>query len=155
MAYWRMQLHPAAPGEATRHAVECLGAGFVGLDFAADVGDLTQASKDKLPEGQRDYLLFANEMTEGDQVLVIVHHYPFALARVASPYNYVRRVCPELGIWFRHFRRVDGVRFYPDFVTNAQKWEQLTMTDTISPLRDPGSLSYRLIERWAGHPTMR
>lgn len=77
MTYWRMQLHPSEPGEATRHAVESLAAGFVGLDVAADVGDLSRASKDQLPEAQRDYALFASEMAEGDQVLIIVHHFPF------------------------------------------------------------------------------
>jgi hypothetical protein len=150
MTHWRMQLHPGKPGEAMRHAVESLAAGFVGLDFETDPGDLTRASTAQLPEAGKDYGLFAREMAEGDEVLIIVHHFPFALTRVTGPYNYVRHVCPELGIWFRHFRRVDKTRFYADLVTNAQKWEQLTMTDTISPLRDPGSLSYRWIESWKG-----
>lgn len=148
MAYWRMQLHPGKPAEAMQYAVESLAAGFVGLDFEADVGDLTRVAKDRLQEGERDFVLFANEMAEGDHVLIIVHHFPFALARVVGQYNYIRTVCPELGIWFRHFRRVADVRYHADLTTNVQKWEQLKMTDTISPLRDPGSKSYVLIERW-------
>jgi hypothetical protein len=31
MAHWRMQLHPADAGSSTRHAVESLAAGFIGL----------------------------------------------------------------------------------------------------------------------------
>ena len=150
MAYWRMQLHPSEPGEAIRHAVTSLAAHFIGLDFASDVGDLSRVSPASLPEGQRDYLAFATQMTEGDRVLIIVHHFPFALCRVAGGYNYVREVCPELGIWFRHFRRVDDVRFYGDFVTNAQPWEHIRMTDAISPLHDQAGVSYKLIQRWMG-----
>lgn len=157
MAYWRMQLHPSQPGEAIQHAVTSLAARFIGLDFGSDpgptpasgdVGDLSRVSAASLPEGQRDYLAFATQMREGDRVLIIVHHFPFALCRVAGGYNYVREVCPELGIWFRHFRRVDDVRFYGDLVTNVRSWDQIRMTDAISPLHDPGSASYKLIERW-------
>ena len=146
--YWRMQLHPAEPGEALRHTVESLAAGYIGLDFASEVGDLLAATQQSLPENQRDYWAFAHEMAPGDRVLVIAHHFPFALVRVAGPYNYIRVIAPELGVWFRHFRRVEDVWYYGDFVTNAQSAERLTMTDTISPLRDPASLSYRLVERW-------
>ena len=55
---------------------------------------------------------------------------------------------PRIGVWFRHFRRVKDVRYYGDLKTNAHNWERITMTDTISPLRDEGSLSYRLINEW-------
>jgi hypothetical protein len=87
-------------------------------------------------------------MAVADRVLIITHHFPFALVRVAGPYNYIRVKAPELGVWFRHFRKVDDVWYYGDLVTDAHGWERLTMTDTISPLRDPGSLSYQLIDRW-------
>jgi hypothetical protein len=106
--------------------------------------------QDALPENQTDYWGFANEMKEGDCVLIIAHHYPFALTTVSGPYNYIRERVPELGIWFRHFRAVDDVRYYADYFTNVRAWEPLTMTDTISPLRDPGSKSYQLIEEWRG-----
>jgi hypothetical protein len=157
MPYWRMQLHPGDASKAMRYAVESLAAGFIGLDFGAapgpspaadDMGDLLKVNAASLPEGQRDYLGFATQMKEGDHVLIIVHHFPFALCRVAGGYNYIREVCPELSIWFRHFRRVDEVRYHGDLTTNVQKWEQIKMTDTISPLHDPGSKSYVLIERW-------
>ena len=148
MAYWRMQLHPNAPGHAIGHCVNSLAAGYIGLDFADDTGDLMTTVQSALPEKQRDYWAFAHEMAEGDKVLIMAHHFPFALATVAGPYNFIRHPVPELGVWFRHFRKVDDVRYYADFITNAKLWETITMTDTISPLRDPHSLSCQLIERW-------
>ena len=81
-------------------------------------------------------------------MLLFTHHFPFALARVAGPYNYIRSRAPEIGVWFRHFRRVDSIQYYGDFVTNARTWERLTMTATITPLRDEGSASYQLIRGW-------
>jgi hypothetical protein len=148
MTYWRMQVHPARPALAVKHTVESLAAGYIGLDFAEGVGDLFATEQSELPNNQKDYWAFAHEMTSGDRVLIIAHHFPVALVRVAGDYNYIRRTAPELGVWFRHFRKVDDIRYYADFKTNAQAWDNLTMTDTISPLRDPASRSYRLIEEW-------
>ena len=108
-------------------------------------------AKDTLSKKQLDYWAFAHEMKEGDPVLVIAHHFPLALVQVSGPYNYIRRIAPEIGVWFRHFRSVKDVRYYADFKTNAKEWPKITMTDTISPLRDPETLSYRLIEEWL-HP---
>lgn len=90
-------------------------------------------------------------MQEGNTVLVIVHHFPLALATIDGPYNYIRFPVSEIGVWFRHFRRVRSISYYSDWVTNAANWESLTMTDTISPLRDPASKSYTLISRWNAH----
>ena len=149
MTHWRMQLHPSESGEAVRHCVESLAAGYIGLDFATDVGDLLTVERNSLPERQRDYWAFAHEMNEGDKVIIMAHHFPFALATVDGPYNFIRHAVPELGVWFCHFRKVKDVRYYADFVTNARTWESITMTDTISPLRDTQSLSYQLIERWS------
>ena len=148
MTYWRMQLHPAQPGEALQHAVENLAAGYIGLDFAEDVGDLTRITQSALPENQRDYWAFAHEMNIGDRVLIIVHQFPFAIVRVDGDYNYIRARTPEMRVWFRHFRRVNEVRYYGDLVTNAHMWESITMTDTISPLRRSDSRSFQLIESW-------
>lgn len=148
MTYWRMQLHPDEPGEALAHAVESLAAGYIGLDFGYDAGDLMKTTQAALPAGQKDYWSFAHEMAVGDRVLVVVHHFPFALALVAGKYNYIRSISPEIGVWFRHFRRVDDIRYYGDLTTDAHKWQQTKMTDTICPLRDPNSKSYRLIESW-------
>jgi len=148
MANWRMQLHPAQPGKAAQHAVQSLAAGFIGLDFKKDVGDLTRAQRSGLPAGQDDYWLFCHEMAVGDKVLIIVHHFPFALATVAGDYNYILTPVPQLGVWFRHFRAVRDVRYNSDRVTNASSWEQVRMTDTISRLVDPQSKSYQLIESW-------
>jgi hypothetical protein len=148
MTHWRMQVHPGEPSRSVRHAVESLSAGYIGLDLEEDTGDLTTIAKESLPKGRQDYWPFAHEMKEGDPVLVIAHHFPLALVRVSGPYNYIRRKAPEIGVWFRHFRAVDDIRYFADFKTNAKEWSQITMTDTISPLRDPGSRSYRLIEEW-------
>jgi hypothetical protein len=144
-----MQLHPNEPAEAVRHCVESLAAGYIGLDFSDEAGDLRETTQSELPENQRDYWAFAHEMGPEDRVLVIAHHFPFALATVAGDYNYIRTPAPEIGVWFRHFRRVEDVRYYGDFVKNAHAWESITMTDTICPLRDPSSMSYQLIQAWS------
>jgi hypothetical protein len=148
MAFWRMQLHPDQSGQAVQHTVVSLCAGYIGLDFAEDVSDLMTVKRGDLPENQRNYWAFAHEMHEDDRVLLFTHHFPFALARVAGPYNYIRSIAPEINVWFRHFRRVDDVRYYGDLVTNVRNWEPITMTATITPLREPDTESYRLIERW-------
>jgi hypothetical protein len=146
--YWRMQLHPSSPQQASFYAMQSLAAGFIGLDFERDTGDLFRTTQQALPQQQRDYWAFAHDMCIGDKVLIICHHFPFALVTVAGDYNYVRVTVPEIGVWFRHFRRVDEVRLYADHVTNAASWKQLRMTDTISPLHDPNKPSHRLIESW-------
>jgi hypothetical protein len=148
MSYWRMQLHPGGSREATRHAASSLAANFIGLGAGPTVGDLMLATPEQLPQAHRDYLDFATGMAVGDWVLIFVHHFPFALCRIAGEYNYIRQQCPELGMWFRHFRRVDDVRFYADRETDARKWEQIIMTDTVSRLKDSGSKSYKLIDEW-------
>jgi hypothetical protein len=145
-----MQLHPGESGGAIRHTVESLAAGYIGLDFAADIPDLMTIRQDALPQSQRNYWAFAHEMEVGDPVLLFAHHYPFALVRVSGPYNYIRSRAPEIGVWFRHFRAVEDIRYYGDYVTNAATWERLVMTATLTPLRDPNSSSFQIIRRWAG-----
>lgn len=148
MTYWRMQLHPDSAGGAVKHTVESLSAGYIGLDFASDVGDMQTITREQIPEGQRNYWAFAHEMAVGNRVLLFTHHFPFALVRVSGAYNFIRAAVPELGVWFRHFRAVDEVRYYGDCRTNAREWRPLTMTATITPLREPDSESYKLIESW-------
>lgn len=149
MAYWRMQLHPSDAGNGTRHAVESLSAGFIGLGFKSDPGDLMLVTDPStIVQSQRDYLAFAQQMAVGDKVLIIAHHYPLALATVVGEYNYIRRPVPEIGVWFRHFRRVTDVKYYSDWVTNVTAAQKLVMTDTISVLNDPSGLSYQLIQSW-------
>lgn len=143
-----MQLHPDAAGGAIKHTAESLSAGYIGLDFAVDVGDMQTITQEQLPDGQRNYWAFAHEMAVGDRVLLFAHHFPFALVRVSGEYNFIRTAVPELGVWFRHFRPVDEVRYYGDFHTNAREWRPLTMTATITPLREAGSESFKLIEEW-------
>jgi len=143
-----MQLHPNDSSRASEYAARSLCAGFIGLDFAGEPGDLMLANPQSVAVGQRDYFAFANQMAVGDLVLIMAHHYPVALCTVAGDYNYIRRSDPDLGIWFRHFRRVSEVRFYADRITNARTWQHITMADTISPLHDPQSQSYQLIHTW-------
>jgi hypothetical protein len=143
-----MRLHPNKLDRASSLAAQSLTAGFIGLDFERDVGDLLRATQQSLPSQHRDYWAFAHDMQVNDSVLIICHHVPFALVTVAGDYNYIRNPVPEIGVWFRHFRRVQEVRYYSDFITNAGAWQQIKMTDTISPLNDPQSASYQLIQSW-------
>ena len=148
MNYWRMQLHPDDSGSAVSHTVKSLGLGYIGLDFAEPPGDLTDVEASDIPQTQRDYWDFAHVMKKDDFVLVVAHHYPCALVKVTGPYNYIRSPEAELGVWFRHFRRVSDIFYYADLVTNPNNWQQTTMTDTISILKDTQSISYQLIESW-------
>jgi len=146
--YWRMQMHPADRDRAVAHTVKSLGLGYIGLDFASPPGDLTDVARDEIDATQRDYWEFAHTMAVSDKVLVVAHHYPVALVEVTGEYNYIRQPREELGVWFRHFRRVTVLGYYADFNTNPATWEQTTMTDTISILKDKAGVSYKLIERW-------
>jgi len=148
MNYWRMQLHPSDPKHAVAHSMKSLGLGYIGLDFATPPGDLTDFAQDQIEQTQRDYWEFAHTMGTGDLVLIIAHHYPCALARVTSEYNYIRNPKTELGVWFRHFRRVEVLSYYADYKTNPAAWEKTTMTDTISILHATDGISYQLIENW-------
>jgi hypothetical protein len=87
-------------------------------------------------------------MAVGDKVLIIVHHFPFALVVVKGEYNYIRQPVEELGVWFRHFRAIRDVRYYADWITDARAWQSIKMADAISPLVDPSSESRRLIDGW-------
>ena len=149
MTYWRMQLHPNDNKRAVANSMKSLGLGYIGLDFADPPGDLTEVARGTLPTAQRDYWDFAHKMKEGDKVLVVAHHYPCALVEVSGQYNYIRHPQEELGVWFRHLRRIRILGYYADFEKNPKKWERTTMTDTISELKTKSSASYELIERWA------
>jgi hypothetical protein len=143
-----MQLHPNFPGGSVRHSAKSLAAGFVGLDFKSDVGDLLRAKYDDLPQEEKNQWAFAHEMAKGDHVLIFCHHYPFALARIDGEYNYIRDPVPQIGVWFRHFRPVADVRYYSDFKTNASTWRAITMTATLTPLRSGDSASRVLVDDW-------
>ncbi|MEX1663886.1 hypothetical protein [Zhongshania arctica] len=147
MKYWRMQLHPDEGKSSGFYSHQSVAAGFIGLDFATDTGDLLAEDHSEILSSQKDYVDFAQKMEVGDKVLVISHHFPLALVTVDSEYNYIRRTEPKIGVWFRHFRRIKDVVYYSDFKTNAKSWDQYIMTDTISILKDPNSKSYKLIER--------
>lgn len=153
MTYWRMQVHPGDSDNAIKHTVESISAGYIGLDFITDTPDLKTVGQETLPENQKNYWAFAHEMEIGDHVLLFAHHFPLALVRVAGEYNYIREKAPEIGVWFRHFRKIDDVRYYGDYITDARKWEYLTMTATITPLREADTKSYQLIEEWLNTKT--
>ncbi len=87
-------------------------------------------------------------MKEGDWVLIYAHNFAFALAEIDGPYNYIKTPVPQIGVWFRHFRKVKNVAYYSDFKTDAHKWDRSTMTATITPLRREDTASKRLIEAW-------
>lgn len=146
MNFWRMQLHPDDAENSGYYANQSIAAGFIGLDFATKVGDLLSDSHQDILTTQKDYVDFAKNMGVGDKVLIIVHHFPFAVVTVDGEYNYIRKPEPELGVWFRHFRRIKDVIYFADYKTNAMSWEQYIMTDTISILRDKNSKSYKLIK---------
>lgn len=147
MAHWRMQLHPNDPSLAAQYSVNSLAAGFIGLDFDVDPGDLSLVQRSALPKRQTDFHDFAHAIRVGDLALVVLHHYPFALATVAGESNYIRMPEPKLGVWFRHFRRVKDVKYYADRVKNPKDWERTVMTDTISVLQST-TLSAQLISGW-------
>jgi hypothetical protein len=148
MTYWRMQVHLDDSRTTVRDTVTSIAGGYIGIDAPCDARDLGTVLRDALPASQREAWSFAQEMAIGDRVLVFVHHFPFALVRIAGRYNHVRAPIPELGIVFRHFRRVDDARYYADLAPNPREWESIAMTERVVPLRDPNSLSYQLIERW-------
>jgi hypothetical protein len=150
MTYWNMQLHPATPDKALLCTVQSLSSSLVGLDFPqADVGDLSRPDCDRamLRRADRVCIRFATEMSDGDRVLVFVHNFPFALCRVAGPYTYVQE--PVLGLW-RHFRKVDDLRFLWDHIKNPHAWPRIPMAWPLVPLRQMHTASYQIIEDWLG-----
>lgn len=151
MNYWRMQLHPSADSPwAMEYASQSIATGFIGLDFdGRSAGDLLSDTNQKIPAGQEIYVDFAKTMAKDDKVLIIVHHFPFAIVTVDGEYNYIRRAEPELGVWFRHFRRIKDPIYFSDFVVGNKKWErntEITMPLTIQRLVNTDALSYTLIQ---------
>lgn len=150
MVYWRMQLHPDDPENSTFYSAQSLAVGFIGLDLNANkVGDLEIANTEDIPKNQRMYVDFARKMQVGDRVLIISHHFPFAVCTVKGEYNYIKNP-QELGVWFRHFRRVNEVRYFADHVTDAKSWEQIKMTGTIGQLVNEDTASLNLIRKMYG-----
>lgn len=151
MNYWRMQLHPSKSSQAAKSCAVSLSAGFIGLDFKNEVGDLNRVDPNEIEPGHSDYMDFCKRMEVGDKVLIIAHHFPFALCTIIGDYNYIARPEPEIGVWFRHFRRIDknATKHFADYKTNAKDWQQYKMTDAISILKDPNKMSYKLIEEWS------
>ncbi len=148
MKYWRMQLHPKEAKIAVQHTVKSLAAGFIGLDFddGDQPGDLRLANKKDSRQEVKDFWCI-KEMERNDKVLVFVHNFPFALVNVAGEYDYTTDPV-EVGVWFKHFRRVDKIKYYADWKTNPRDWKNLVMPCRIQGLIDTESASYKLIEQW-------
>ena len=151
MSYWRMQLHPDDAKYSSYYAHESIAKGFIGLGFATEVGDLL-IDKNNILDHQKNYTAFASDMDIGDKVLIMSHHIPLAVVTISSDYNYIRNPLKSLGVWFNHIREIDTelTIYYSDYQTNIKKWENIPMTNTISPLKDPSSKSYQLIEKMSG-----
>lgn len=149
MNYFRMQLHPDDSGQASKHASESISAGFVGLGFDEDPGDLTKVTPDKaqLSNNEHSYWEILN-IQKGDFILVMSHHYPFALVQVEEGYNYIKKPVHELGIWFNHFVRIDklATRYYSDYITNPANWTKIVAIMTLQKLVKTDTLSYAVIE---------
>lgn len=148
--YWRMQLHPDSSTFSSFYAHTSIAKGFIGLDFenGSKVGDLLKLQNDDILGKQKTYLSFARDVKIGDIVLIMSHHNPVAVVKVISDYNYIRQVIPELGIWFRHFRQIDkdNIIYYSDFETNKNNYVSITMSNTISPLKNDDTQSVKLIQ---------
>ena len=87
-------------------------------------------------------------MKAGDFVLIMAHHYPFALVKVDGPYNYIRKPKQLYPGMAQAFPPGEGSSVLGDWVTNAHSWKKISMTNTISRLDDRGTESYQLIEQW-------
>ena len=150
--FWRMQLHPDDKRYSFEHAVRSLAAGYIGLGFRDEPGDLTKInSKEELKKISKDqgqYLPFCNEMQIGDIVLVISHHYPVALCEVTGHYNYVKEQSEEIGVWFNHFRGIEVLSYAADYETDLKKLKSLKMTDTIIQLKNEEKENWIFIREW-------
>ena len=95
MNYWRMQLHPNEAESAAYYASESLVAGFIGLDFATDVGDLLAEEDHNILDTQKDYVAFAKEMAKGRNQLSS----PRRIARFQAMLNASKPQCKPLPGW--------------------------------------------------------
>jgi hypothetical protein len=149
MHYWRMQLHPDDPPNAMRHTFECLAAGYVGLDFQRDPGDLLKIERTAItPSTQQHYHDLALKMADGDLVLVVVRNAPFALVTVRGEYNYT--TAPStVGVWFRHFRAIarDSIAFDADRPGDLRTTDHAPMVNALQVV-NPGTLAFDQIETW-------
>jgi|JI10StandDraft_1071094.scaffolds.fasta_scaffold1514436_1 hypothetical protein len=153
MNYYRMQLHPDDSKQSSKHASESLSAGFVGLGFREDPGDLTKINPQDvtLSNNENTYWVI-KDIQPGDLILIMSHHYPYALVKVAEGYNYIKNPVPELGIWFNHFVRIDRefTKYYSDYITNPNDWQYITTTMTIQPLKNDETISMGVIKEMMG-----
>jgi hypothetical protein len=163
MSYWRMQLHDLGyKRQAIKYCVESLAAGYIGLDFHKDTGDLSVIKKDSpnykglLPGSEGRCWVFAHEMKKDDIVLIMAHNRPFSLVEVIGEYNYIKHTDSDspAKFWFRHFRAVKVLDYYADYIydTNyihdTKENNTLIMADTIVKVDNTKTEFYKFIVEW-------
>ncbi len=163
MVYWRMQLHPDNSNLSVRHTTESLSAGFIGLGFGDDPGDLTKVKPTDtgviLKNNEDRYWQFAEEMQMGDIVAIFCHNQPFALTKVTGDYNFIKSPVQEIGVWFNHFRAIekDYTKYFLDLNTSTRnQLEELIIglpnQMTIQKHIDNTVKVYQFIDKWANLP---
>jgi hypothetical protein len=146
--YWRMQLHPNESESAAFNTVKSLAAGFIGLDFNEERGDLTNLDQNKLETRTNNIKAFVYEILREVAALIYLHHSPFALVMEIEEYNFIKKPVPALDIWFKHFRSVGKVSFYSDvFKRTRTRDSKLKMPNTFSD-ESTDSESGKLIAEW-------
>ncbi|WP_061243625.1 hypothetical protein [Leptospira interrogans] len=150
MKYWRMQLHPDDQSLATDYTVKCLTNNYVGLDFPSGSYDLSEYDIDKLEAFPNNIRAFAKQITYNDYILIFHHNIPFALITEIGNYNYLKEVIPEMGIWFRHFRRFKKISYFNDvYKQGKDEHYKITMANTISEASED-TKTVELIKDWIG-----
>ena len=151
MTYWKMQLHPSGDcRDSFMLAIDALSKKLIGLDFRFDddEGDLRLKHKDQIKDTTRkSYYAFCDEMQIDDHLLIVNHNYPLAICRVTSDYRYVTD-SKVIGLWFRHFRSIDVLDYYRDYIPNPQNWEMIITTNAISPMRSKDTAESQLVTQW-------
>ncbi len=137
--YWRMQMHPNTNNYSAYYAHQCIGKGFIGLDFANPaVGDLRIQENHDIASKQSEFIKFQSDMSSCDRVLIVSRNLPLVVVTVASNYQYNANAQSELGIWCRHYRCIKNPLYFSDYATKGQisDWMQYTMTSTIEMVKE-------------------
>lgn len=144
---WRMQLHPNESSRSMEHTTRCLAAGYVGLGFDNDPGDLAALPASDLDTKTNNIHAFVHEIQREDRIVIFSRNRPLAMVSDIGPYNFIREPVPELRIWFRHFRQFSKLSWYADAIGNTPPEPQIVMTNTFSGA-SPDSETGKLAMRW-------
>lgn len=143
-----MQLHPNDSAYATDYTVKCLSKNYVGLDFDDDKSDLTTYDDSELETFPNNIRAFAKAISKDDIIIIFHHNIPFALVTEIEEYNYIKKVIPEMEIWFRHFRRFNKISYFNDvYKQGKNEHYMLAMTNTISEASED-TKTVDLIKDW-------